>query len=614
MTTGFEWQTWGETVEPPPPPPPPPTPTLVGVTTNNTWTGTTTLPLPVGWQPGDLFVVQIAHFQFGVSGFPADSRIVAQRNNVNLRAAWGYLDESGLGIKVSSQQDPNRAAAMLAVYRDAEVTGVAHDVATLPRPCTSFPEAVGAIVLSAQHNGGVAGTSTSETGSAHYVKRHAVASASAAGAAHCTLFDWVGDAPNPVATFVSNGTNARSLLVTLQVATSTPDPDPPDPDPAPAWVTDPDRSHALAGLTVTYGRPDAASRCRPLQGTAILGIAAAGDCPPVGERFRLTLPPDVAAALGLDEDEAALFTGEVTDPTIDPGRRTYEIVGTGRLGRANRRTLAGAEWPVEDDGARAGRILTRAGVDVGVVDAGLVDLIPPDGDATAGTLLETVTDSTGGSVVEQPSGLVDYHDADHRRDTPVTLTLAASQLSGRVTWEQHVDDVLNEMEVSWSGGAITARDPASIAERDTFPGRLTTALTTASDAHSLGQLYVSRRSAPVWQLPNLEVDLMRMVDDATRADLLRLRHGDRIKVTGIPGPVHPYAGDVEFFVEGWSMKVDRPHPDLPIRWKLTLSVSDPTLSGVSIRWVDIPAGVAWTDLDVGLSWFDLGRVENPADL
>jgi hypothetical protein len=392
-------------------------------------------------------------------------------------------------------------------------------------------------------------------------------------------------------------------------------PEEPDPDPVPGWLADEDRTDGLVSIAVTYGAPDAAQLPQPLVTEVELAGQVAGDCPSVGERFRLTLSDAAATALDLTAAEAALFTGEVTDPRIDPVRGIHTITGAGRLGRANRRTLSASDWPSEDDGDRTSRILDAGEIESGTIDPGTVTLAAPGEDDTAGALLDTVTASSGGAVVEQPDGVVDYHDADHRRGGAVVMTLDPGQILNTITWEQHVDDVLNEMEVEWTGGVVKVRDPASIATYNgVYPGRRSTALTSASDAHSLGQLVVARRSIPRWQLPNLEIDLMHtLVDDTSRGDLLRLRHGDRILITDVPGP-HPYSGDVEFLVEGWHQSVTRPAQGAPWRWRMILSVSDPVLSGVSIRWVDFETGYAWEDLPAGLSWLDLALIDDPDDL
>lgn len=371
------------------------------------------------------------------------------------------------------------------------------------------------------------------------------------------------------------------------------------------WARHDARSAALRSIGVTYGARDSVTRPTPLQATVELAIAVAGDCPPAGQRFRLAL--STAAAEALDLVDVALFTGEVTDPTIDPTRGLHGITAAGTLGRKYRRTLAALGWPAESETSRATRIMTAAEITVGTVHAGTTPLAAPQNDDTAGALLDRVTGSTGGAVVEQPDGTVDYLGPDHRRGAALVLTLAPSQVDGRLTWVQHVDDILNEVEVAYAGGTILARDPASIAEREVYPGRVGTDLVSASDAHSLGQLIVARRAEPVWQLPDLEVDLMHMVDDTLRGQLLTLRHGDLIEITDIPAP-HAYTGDVKLYVEGWSLDLTKLAKDHPWRWKWTLYVSDRTLSGVSIRWMDVDEGLAWQDVDPTITWLDVARI------
>lgn len=381
---------------------------------------------------------------------------------------------------------------------------------------------------------------------------------------------------------------------------------PPEP-PYLGWMVHEDYTPALVSLNVSYGAPDAVSKPRPLQADVDLAIAIAGPCPPAGRRFRLALSDDAAAVLELDD--AILFTGEVTDPTIDPRGGLHRITAAGALGRNFRRTVAALGWPVQDDATRAEWIMDRAGVDVGVVTEGTVDLAAPESDDTAGSLLDRVTGSSGGAVVEQPAGTVDYLGPDHRRGSPVKLTLDAANITNALTWSQHVDDILNELEVSYAGGTVFVQDPASIErdDRGVYPGKIGTDLVSHSDAYSLGQLVIGRRSEPVWQLPDLEVDLMRMVDDELRGQLLELRHGDLIEVTNIPAP-HAYTGDVKLYVEGWGTTVTRPRPDVPWRWRHVLKVSDRTLSGVSIRWMDVDPGLEWQDVDPTITWFDVATI------
>jgi hypothetical protein len=167
--------------------------------------------------------------------------------------------------------------------------------------------------------------------------------------------------------------------------------------------------------------------------------------------------------------------------------------------------------------------------------------------------------------------------------------------------------------VAWSGGVIMVQDPASIATHGVYPGKIETSLTTSSEAYSLGQLIVGRRSEPVWQLPDLEVDLMHVLDDATRGPMLQLRYGDLLEVTDIPAP-HAYTGDVKLYVEGWSTRIVREAAGYPWRWRYILAVSDRTLSGVSIRWMDVDAALQWHDVDPTITWLDVATIIDDEDL
>jgi hypothetical protein len=380
------------------------------------------------------------------------------------------------------------------------------------------------------------------------------------------------------------------------------------------WLRHDDYSHALETVEVAYGAVDATSPPRTLEARVDLAISAAGPCPPAGSRFRIALSDDGATAIDLDPADGILFTGEVTDPTIDPKAGRHRITAAGTLGRHYRRTLASAGWGQQTETARVTRIMEQTGIPVGTIHAGTTSLGPPGQDDTAGALLDKVTGSTGGAVVEQPDGTVDYLGPDHRRGTPVELTLAAGSIVNTLTWSQHVDDLINELEVSYADAAvIMAQDPASIDTHGVYPGKIETALTSSSDAYSLGQLIVARRSEPVWQLPDLEIDLMHVLDDETRAPMLQLRYGDLIEVTDIPAP-HAYTGDVKLYVEGWATSIRREAAGYPWRWRYILAVSDRTLSGVSIRWMDVDDSLRWSDVDPTITWLDVATIIDDEDL
>lgn len=380
------------------------------------------------------------------------------------------------------------------------------------------------------------------------------------------------------------------------------------------WSVDFPRSKALIGWIISYGRFDANARVQPTSATVTLAGAIAQACPVAGDRFRLCMSQDFADTAGLSSETAARFTGEVTDASIDPSNPVsdvYTITAVGRLGRARRRPLDGTGWPQELDGPRVTRILTDAGIadQVGTIDAGTADLLKPTQRTLAGALLDLVADSTTGQVIEQPSGDVDWHDAEHRRGSVPVLDVDQSEILNTIRWDQHVSDLVNDAAIGYGidGAEFRVVDPVSIDARESYPLGVTTALPDASTAQSLGALIVGRRSEPVWQLPQLVVDLERSVTSAKAAQLLQLRHGDRIRVTGLPAG-GPYSADVEVFVEGYQ---ETKKAGL---WRLSLAVSDTTLSGVTLRWQDAPADLTWSGVDPTLTWLDLARIEDPTEL
>lgn len=375
------------------------------------------------------------------------------------------------------------------------------------------------------------------------------------------------------------------------------------------WTLDPDLSNALTGYTITAGRRTATARTEPL--TATLGFATARvpATPAIATRLQVALSDAVATALGLTPDQAVRFTGEVTDPTVDHDARRTSLVCVGRLARALRRPADGTSWPVEDDGDRVARILTAVDVQAGTIDAGTVALATPDRLDVAGKLLDQVTASSLGQLFEQPTGDVDWHDAEHRRDTPVHMTLPASSVLRRVSWSQRLDTLVNDLDVKTAAGTVvTVTDPESAdpARYGPWPGTADTILTSTLDAYALGVDIVGRRADPSWQLPDLTVDLLRTIPLADLPDALTLRHASLVALTSLPAGC-PVPGEV--YVEGWTETAT------PRTWQLQTNVSDPLLSGTGIRWIDWPDTDAyqWQDLNPDLTWFDLARITDPAD-
>jgi hypothetical protein len=383
-------------------------------------------------------------------------------------------------------------------------------------------------------------------------------------------------------------------------------------EPITGWLTDTPRTEGLVSWQITQGRTDANAKAEPLQVTVALAQELAGPCPEGGSRVRLAVVEGGASW--------PRFTGEVTDPMIEPRRRLHTLTCVGRLGRARRAVLDGRGWPQELDGDRVARVLKAAAPDLARnVDPGTAELIRPTEPATAGAYLDEASDSTLGLLVERRNGTVEWHDAEHRRGSPPVLTLDSSDIINDLVWAQYVGDVVNDVQVTYGNndGSIRTTDPESVEARGSFPASVTTALKDKSDAHALGSLIVGRRSEPVWQLPQLVVDLTRTdgagngIDAAKRAQLLDLRVGDRLTVSGLPAG-SPFAATIDVFLEGLTETAYRVNGGLV--WRLALAVSEPRLSGVSLRWKDVPEGLTWLDVDPTLTWLDVAQIEDGAAL
>lgn len=383
------------------------------------------------------------------------------------------------------------------------------------------------------------------------------------------------------------------------------------------WTAPVERSTALAGYTCSYGRSAPNGAVPPTSLTCTLA-ARHTTAPEIGELFRIA----VAGTLTEGDQRARVrFTGEVTDVVHDPagddGRGLITVTAVGRLARRGARQLDLIAAPVELDGARVVRVLRAAGVEVGLIDGGQALLSAHPSPSAGAQLLDEVTTSTAGLVVEQRDGTVDYHDAEHRRGAEPVIELGADELLSSFTWTKRLGDLVNVARITYGrepAATVEVRDSGSVDDHAERVEERTTLLRTSSAAYDLGSTIVGRRSTPAWQLPTVTVDLLRTITPTKRATLLGLAVADRLTLTGLPA-----GGDytaAELFVEGATETAQVLAGEvLPTiertRWQLTLAVADPAASGTTLRWSDVPTATTWDTTDPGLSWLDLARAEQP---
>lgn len=386
------------------------------------------------------------------------------------------------------------------------------------------------------------------------------------------------------------------------------------------------RSEALVSYSIGYAAREPLGKPQPLSVGVVL-LVPVGDAVAIGDRFLIRLSQTLADALGLAPADAIRATCIVTDVVSDP-TKTWELPGhgtatlwnvtaTGWLPRYGAATIDGTGWPTEPVGARIARILGSLGL-AGDVDVTGPNVLPPTVVGSHHQALAPATDSTLGRVVEQRDGTVDYHDPEDRRGTLPALTLDASEIIGEnFSWRQSVSDVVNEAEVTYgpeTGDKVTVRDPGSSDPRSgvgPYPAQLSTALTTEADAYDLGNELVGRRAWPYYQLPAVTIDLARSGLELARvAAAFEVVNGHRVALTSMPAGSPWDTLPRGCFIEGYTETATA------YAWRLTLVVSDPALSGVDLRWHDVPDSDAyqWHDLDPDLTWLDLARLEESTDL
>lgn len=585
----FEWQTLG------PAEPVAPTIIHVGDTTLSAAGGDKThIDLPAGTEAGDLLVLTIG--AGGLAGsMPTcvDARMVISQQypsaniNAHLLVGYGIADDSGDPLTITLHDGEANGGATLTVYR---VTGTITTVVAngnlaggddvpfeIPIPDDA---ALAVLALAGHFVSGPVLPDWTRDGSQHGANTYAQTFRSAGV---------------PVADTYSSG---WWLALTIGFSDV-------DPEGDVAWNPDPDRSRSLISYALSYGRADATSKVPPTQITIKAAIPRA-DPPEIGDLFRIALTAGAADALGLTEDEAARFTGEVTDVQIDPESRTWTVIGVHQEARQGRTVVdltATAPATLHD---RVGAVLARIGATAGAIDAGGQVLATPDAPATGSGLLDLASDSAPGQVVTQLHGVVDWHSRDHRRGAISALTLTASEILSAITWAKRVGSLVNVATINYASGSVVVTDHASADARGEYPITVTTSLVDRDDALSLGTLIVGRRASPAWDLPTLQVDPARTVDPDHLAALLRLRHSTRLTVDGLPDNGGPVVGDAEFYAEGFTDTGSR------FSWRLALAVTDPALSGVSIRWMDVDPDLEWLAVHPEIRWIDVARIEDPA--
>lgn len=281
------------------------------------------------------------------------------------------------------------------------------------------------------------------------------------------------------------------------------------------------------------------------------------------------------------------FKGAITDATLDDDDLT--VIGVGPLATLAQYTVGAGAWPSEPWSARVARVFTEAGLaallrlQVGIFDPTLAARAA--GAAQMDDYLQGLVPAVGGVVCDTPDGLV-LVQALGARNYGSEVVLDPADVAYSPPWEQTLE-IYNQVSVVYAGGTATATDAASVAAYGPHPVSVQTEIANLTDAQTRANELLARAAFPRWKM--------------TQAPLLApygLAVGSPVKLTMLPA-ASPYT-TWEPCLEGWTDSIQGE------QWHAELALSDPLVSGLVLRWADVPVTPAyrWNTIDPTTRWRD----------
>jgi hypothetical protein len=349
-----------------------------------------------------------------------------------------------------------------------------------------------------------------------------------------------------------------------------------------------DLAGVLADVTIRHGRDSATAG--PTPSSASLAIW------PVDRS--LTGPFRVGVRLELDAAGPAgrfpLFRGVVTDAEIDDP--TLSIEAAGYLASASRVELNLSTWVAERWSARCERILGSAPFGYSIEPDPDFDPVlevatnPGTQTILAGTYADSLAVAVGAAIVDSADGKIVLQALGSRRSRPHTMhELDPAKVAYAPKWAQPLD-VVNWVTVQFgqdqSQAMLVRFDGASQGRYGRRATELeTTRIRSTADAETRAVQALARGAYPCWTMPGL----------VYLEPLPGLTVGDRVRVTDLPASA-PWSSWAPV-VEGWTHRI------AGSEWTLDLTLSDPTLSGLAIAWVELPPDVRWNTVPP-LEWHE----------
>lgn len=358
---------------------------------------------------------------------------------------------------------------------------------------------------------------------------------------------------------------------------------------------------SLNGIQVSYGRTSIWEQ--PRAGYATVDILNTTNTD-------FAFQPNQSVVITIDNSAGTpvtIFTGKITDirnslaaagPTDKVGIQT--IVAVSPLANMSRTNITGT-YPKEYDDVRMTTILTNAGVTIDTVDTpGVYEFQAVSGSTTDSYSLAAKYAQMGfGYIYDTTDGKIGYANESHRQldaaangyfDIPKSYLIRQD-----VTSAKNLNNLLNDVILSWRSGTVTSTDASSQASYGIAAGSISTELHNSSEAQYQADRYISLRSTPRTNLGQFTIMLdAPNVSSSDRNALISMYHGKPIQVQNLPIAIknQTYKG----FVEGWSFIIYQNS------CQLTISSTDNTLSTVPTRWQDVSAALIWSAVDPAVQW------------
>lgn len=178
------------------------------------------------------------------------------------------------------------------------------------------------------------------------------------------------------------------------------------------------------------------------------------------------------------------------------------------------------------------------------------------GEANAYDLASNAAQSGRGVLYEAGNGDFYYDDyAQRALNTPVITLTKDDVLTGGLRTSAQWSEIVNDVNLIWKSGTVTARDEQSIILYGQLAGTRTTQLEGIGDATNQATAFLETRSYPRVYPEGYTLPLHSPnVSDATRDAMAGVYCGMPIKTTILPAV---FGTNFEGYVEGWSWQLTR---------------------------------------------------------